>query len=105
MSHEVVTKPDHKSNEHELTARKAEQAQTRANGHKPRAHEVERAQTAPPRKYKPTEVKRARIQTTLKDFEAMVRKDLAGPGPYPTYILTTILKLAATSANPFPAIA
>jgi hypothetical protein len=43
--------------------------------------------------------------STLKEFEAMVRKDFAGPGPYPTYVLTTISKLAATSTNPFPAIA
>jgi hypothetical protein len=43
--------------------------------------------------------------STLKEFEDMVRKDFAGPGPYPTYILQTISKLAATSANPFPAIA
>lgn len=35
----------------------------------------------------------------------MVRKDFAGPGPYPTYILQTISKLAATSTNLFPAIA
>jgi hypothetical protein len=61
-----------------------------------------KCEQAPPRKYKPTEVKRARIQTTLKDFEAMVGKDFAGPGPYPTYVLTTISKLAATSMNPFP---
>jgi Cyclin, N-terminal domain len=43
--------------------------------------------------------------STLKEFEDMVRKDFAGPGPYPTYVLQTISKLAATSANPFPAIA
>jgi hypothetical protein len=43
--------------------------------------------------------------STLKEFEAMVRKDFAGPGPYPTYVLQTISKLAATSTNPFPAIA
>ena len=42
---------------------------------------------------------------TLKEFEDMVRKDFAGPGPYPTYVLQTISKLAATSSNPFPAIA
>jgi Cyclin, N-terminal domain len=42
---------------------------------------------------------------TLKEFEAMVRKDFAGPGPYPTYVLQTISKLAASSTNPFPAIA
>ena len=39
---------------------------------------------------------------TLKEFEDMVRKDFAGPGPYPTYVLQTI---AATSTNPFPAVA
>jgi len=43
--------------------------------------------------------------STLKEFEDMVRKDFAGPGPYPTYVLQTISKLAATSTNPFPAIA
>jgi hypothetical protein len=43
--------------------------------------------------------------STLKEFEAMVHKDFAGPGPYPTYVLQTISKLAATSTNPFPAIA
>jgi hypothetical protein len=42
----LVSKPDQKSNKRELTAREAEQAQTRANGHIPRAHEVERAQTS-----------------------------------------------------------
>jgi len=31
-------------------------------------------------------------------------KDFAGPEPYPNYILMMISKLAATSANPFPAI-
>jgi hypothetical protein len=40
--------------------------------------------------------------STLKEFEAMVRKDFAGPGPYPTYVLQTISKLAATSTNPYP---
>ena len=35
----------------------------------------------------------------------MVCKDFAGPGPYLTYILQTISKLAATSTNLFPAIA
>ena len=30
--------------------------------------------------------------------------DFAGPGLYPTYILTTILKLAAMPMNPFPII-
>ena len=34
--------------------------------------------------------------STLKEFEDMVRKDFAGPGPYPTYVLQTISKLAAT---------
>jgi hypothetical protein len=43
--------------------------------------------------------------STLKEFEDMVHKDLAGPGPYPTYVLQTISKLAATSTNPFPAAA
>jgi hypothetical protein len=43
--------------------------------------------------------------STLKEFEAMVRKDFAGPGPYPTYVLQTISKLAATSTNPYPALA
>jgi hypothetical protein len=43
--------------------------------------------------------------STLKEFEAMVHKDFAGPGPYPTYVLQTISKLAAKSTNPFPAIA
>jgi len=43
--------------------------------------------------------------STLKEFEEMVRKDFAGPGPYPTYVLQTISKLAATSTNPFPAVA
>jgi hypothetical protein len=43
--------------------------------------------------------------STPKKFEDIVRKDFAGPGPYPTYVLQTISKLAATSANPFPAIA
>ena len=35
----------------------------------------------------------------------MVCKDFAGPGPYPTYVLQTISKLAAISTNPFPAVA
>ena len=35
----------------------------------------------------------------------MVRKDFTGPGPYPTYVLQTILKLATISTNPFPTIA
>jgi hypothetical protein len=45
--------------------------------------------------------------STLKELEdiMIVRKDFAGPGPSPTYVLQTISKLAATSANPFPAIA
>ena len=30
---------------------------------------------------------------TLKEFEVMVRKDFAGPGPYPTNVLQTISKL------------
>lgn len=40
----------------------------------------------------------------LKEFGVMVRKDFAGPGPCPTYILQLILKLAATSTNPYPAV-
>jgi hypothetical protein len=43
--------------------------------------------------------------STPKEFEAMVRKDFAGPGPYPTYVLQTISKLAATFTDPFPVIA
>jgi hypothetical protein len=43
--------------------------------------------------------------STLTEFEDMVRKDFAEPGPYPTYVLQTIPKLAATSTNPFPTIA
>ena len=35
----------------------------------------------------------------------MVRKDFAGPGPYPTYVLQTISKLTAISTNPFPTVA
>ena len=42
---------------------------------------------------------------TLKEFEDMVRKDFTGSGPYPTYVLQTISEPAATSANPFPAVA
>jgi hypothetical protein len=38
--------------------------------------------------------------STLKEFEDMVRKDFVGPGPYPTYALQTISKLAATYPNP-----
>ncbi|KZP14353.1 hypothetical protein FIBSPDRAFT_980257 [Athelia psychrophila] len=34
---------------------------------------------------------------TLAAFEQMVRKDFAGPGPYPVYILQNISKLAATT--------
>ena len=37
---------------------------------------------------------------TLKEFEDMVRKDIASPGPYPTYVLQTISKIAATSTTP-----
>ena len=55
----------------------------------------------PPHKYKPTEVERAQIER-LKGFKAMVPKDFARPGPYPTYVLTTLSKLTATSTNPFP---
>ena len=43
--------------------------------------------------------------STLKEFKDMVRKDFAGPGPSPTYVLQTISKLATTSTNPFPATA
>ena len=39
---------------------------------------------------------------TLKEFEDMVRKDFTGPGPYPTYVLQTISKLAATATTPSP---
>ena len=42
---------------------------------------------------------------TLKEFKAMACKDFAGLGPYPTYVLQTISKLAATSTDSFPAIA
>jgi len=37
--------------------------------------------------------------STLKEFEEMVRKDFAGPGPYPTYVLQTISKLASVSTT------
>ena len=43
--------------------------------------------------------------STLKEFKDMVRKDFAGPGPYPMYVLQTISKLASTLTNTFPAIA
>ncbi|EGO00719.1 hypothetical protein SERLA73DRAFT_178625 [Serpula lacrymans var. lacrymans S7.3] len=40
---------------------------------------------------------------TLKEFEEMVRKDFAGPGPYPTYILPPSSKTSPPStSNPFP---
>ncbi|KAH7927453.1 hypothetical protein BV22DRAFT_1007019 [Leucogyrophana mollusca] len=40
---------------------------------------------------------------TLKDFEEMVRKDFAGPGPYPTYILPSTSKTTPPSTTiPFP---
>ena len=42
---------------------------------------------------------------TLKGFEDMVHKDFAGPGPYPTYVLQTILKLAVTATDPVLAVA
>ena len=42
---------------------------------------------------------------TLKGFKDMVHKDFAGPGPYPTYVLQTISKLAVTATDPFLAIA
>jgi hypothetical protein len=35
----------------------------------------------------------------------MVLKDFTGLGPYPTYVLQTILMLAVTTTNLFPAIA
>ena len=38
----------------------------------------------------------------LKEFEAMICKNFAGPGLYPTYVLTTISELTATSTNPLP---
>ena len=41
----------------------------------------------------------------LKEFEDMVRKDFAGPGPYPTYVLQTISKLSAPSTRPLPVVA
>ena len=37
----------------------------------------------------------------LKEFADMVHKDFAGPGPYPTYVLQTVSRLATTSTNPF----
>ncbi|KAI6009840.1 hypothetical protein EDC04DRAFT_3146157 [Pisolithus marmoratus] len=40
--------------------------------------------------------------TTLKEFEAMVRKDFAGIGPFPTYILPSTKKSTPPpTANPF----
>ncbi|KAL4079276.1 hypothetical protein J3A83DRAFT_4086288 [Scleroderma citrinum] len=40
---------------------------------------------------------------TLKEFEEMVRKDFAGPGPYPTYILPSTKKSTPPpSTVPFP---
>ncbi|KAH7883209.1 hypothetical protein F5I97DRAFT_1939054 [Phlebopus sp. FC_14] len=39
---------------------------------------------------------------TLRDFEEMVRKDFAGPGPYPTYILPSTKKTTPPpTTNPF----
>ena len=38
---------------------------------------------------------------TIKNLEDMVHKDFASPRPYPTYVLQTILKLTATSTDPF----
>lgn len=38
---------------------------------------------------------------TLKEFEDMVRKDFAGPGPYPIYDLPTISKPTTSTTNPF----
>ena len=43
--------------------------------------------------------------STLKEFKDIVCKDFAGPGPYPTFVLQTISKLATTSTNPFPTVA
>jgi len=53
--------------------------------------------------------------STLLEFENMVRKDFAGTGPYPTYVLQTISKLANaatvstivpnTSTSPIPSFA
>ena len=37
------------------------------------------------------------------ECEAMVRKDFAGPGLYPTNVPQTISNLVRTSTNPFPA--
>ena len=37
----------------------------------------------------------------LKEFADMVHKDFAGPGPYPTYVLQTVSRLATTFTNPF----
>ena len=43
VSHKGVTKPDQRSNKDKLTACESEQVQTRANGHKLRAHKVKQA--------------------------------------------------------------
>ncbi|KIM74161.1 hypothetical protein PILCRDRAFT_828447 [Piloderma croceum F 1598] len=45
------------------------------------------------------------VSTWIGSYEDMVRKDFAGPGPYPIYVLQRVSKLAPTSTNPFPAIA
>ena len=42
---------------------------------------------------------------SFKEFEDMVRKDFAGPGPYPTYALPTIFKSASSTANSLPIVA
>ena len=41
----------------------------------------------------------------LKKLEDMICKDIAGSGPYPTYILQTKSKLVTTSTYPFPTVA
>ncbi|KAF9243147.1 hypothetical protein BU15DRAFT_86565 [Melanogaster broomeanus] len=39
---------------------------------------------------------------TLREFEVMIRRDFAGPGPYPTYILPSTTKATPPpTANPF----
>ena len=38
----------------------------------------------------------------LKEFEDMVRKTFAGPGPYPAYVIPTISKPASSTTNHFP---
>lgn len=41
---------------------------------------------------------------TLKEFEYMVRKNFAGPGPYPTHVLPTIAKLTTFTMSRFPVV-